>query len=66
MRHFYIQMERRVKGLAARETERECVRDGEWLKIGLALVVKTAVGETDQFGIIQDYDVRLYCYEKLF
>jgi hypothetical protein len=33
------------KGLAAGETERECVRDREWLKIELASVVKTAVGE---------------------
>jgi hypothetical protein len=43
--HIYTQTERRGKGLAARETERECVRDGEWLKIELASVVKTAVGE---------------------
>jgi hypothetical protein len=28
-----------------RERERECVRDGEWLKIELASIVKTAVGE---------------------
>ncbi len=42
-------MERRGKGLAAgeteRERERECARDGQWLKIELASVVKTAVGE---------------------
>jgi hypothetical protein len=28
-----------------RDQERECVRDGEWLKIELASIVKTAVGE---------------------
>jgi hypothetical protein len=50
--HIYIQTERRGKGLVARETERECVRDGAWLKMGLALVVKMPVGETDHFGII--------------
>jgi hypothetical protein len=27
-----------------RDTERECARDGEWLKMELASVVKTAVG----------------------
>ncbi len=45
-------MERRGAGLAAGETERErvCVRDREWLKIEVALVVKTAIGETDHFG----------------
>jgi hypothetical protein len=45
---------KRGKGLAAGETERECVcvRDGDWLKLEVALVVKTAVGETDHFGII--------------
>jgi hypothetical protein len=47
----YIKTERRGKGLAARETEREsvCVRDREWLKMEVALVVKTAVGETEPF-----------------
>ncbi len=30
-RHIYTQTERRGKGLAVRETERVCVRDGEWL-----------------------------------
>jgi hypothetical protein len=40
-------MERRGKGLAAGETERErvCVRDRRWLKMELASVVKTAVGK---------------------
>jgi hypothetical protein len=28
-----------------RDRERVCVRDGEWLKIELASIVKTAVGE---------------------
>jgi hypothetical protein len=42
--HFYTQTERRGKGQAARETERECARDGEWLKTELASVVKTVVG----------------------
>ena len=46
-RHIYIQTERRGKGLAVGETEREreYVRDGEWLKIGLVSIVKTAIGE---------------------
>ncbi len=48
----YIKTEKRGKGLAARETERECVRDRGSLKMGVALVVKMAVGETDHFGII--------------
>jgi hypothetical protein len=43
--HIYTQMERRGKGQAARETERESVRGGEWLKIELASIVKMAVGE---------------------
>jgi hypothetical protein len=45
--HIYTRTERRGKGLAAGETEREreCVRDREWLKIELASVVKTSVGE---------------------
>jgi hypothetical protein len=45
--HIYTQMERRRKGLAAgeRQRERECVRDGEWLKIELASIVKLAVRE---------------------
>jgi hypothetical protein len=40
------------KELAAGETERECVRGGEWLKMEVALVVKTAIGDMDHFGII--------------
>jgi hypothetical protein len=43
--HIYTRTERRGKALTARETERESVRGGEWLKIELASVVKTAVGE---------------------
>ncbi len=50
--HIYIRTERRGKGQATRETERECVRETEWLKIEVAWVIKTAVGETDHFGII--------------
>jgi len=41
------------------ETERVCVRDRVWLKIGMASVVKMAVGDMDHFGIIQDYDVKI-------
>jgi len=47
--HIYIRMERRGKGLTAGETERECVRDGEWLKMEVALVVKTGVGKNGPF-----------------
>jgi hypothetical protein len=41
--HIYIRTERRGKGLATGETERECVRDRDWLKMEVALVVKMAV-----------------------
>jgi hypothetical protein len=43
--HIYTQTERRGRGLAAGETERECVRDRGWLKTELASVVKTAIGK---------------------
>ncbi len=44
--HIYTRMERRENRLGTRETEREsvCVRDGEWLKIELASVVKWPLG----------------------
>jgi hypothetical protein len=51
-----------MKGKRARcqrDRERECVRDGEWLKMDVALVVKMAVGKTDHFGIILDFDARI-------
>ena len=43
----YIKRKEGARRLAARETERECVcvRDGEWLKIELASVVKMSIGE---------------------
>ncbi len=48
-RHIYTRTERRGNRLAAGETERErvcvCVRGGDWLKIELASVVKTAIEE---------------------
>jgi hypothetical protein len=49
----YIKQKEGARRLAVRETEREsvCVRDGESLKMEVASVVKTAVGEMDQFGI---------------
>ncbi len=51
-RHIHTQTERRGKGQAAGETERECVRDREWLKMELVSVVKTAVGRMmNYFGI---------------
>jgi hypothetical protein len=43
---FYTRTDRRGKGLAPGETERECVRDGESLKMELASVLKTAIGLT--------------------
>jgi hypothetical protein len=48
----YINRKEGARGLAARETERECVcvRDRESLKTEGASVVKTAVGGTDQLG----------------
>jgi hypothetical protein len=50
-RPIYIKRKEGGKKLAAKETERECVRDGELQKMEVASVVKTAVGETDHFGI---------------
>ncbi len=52
-RLIYIKQKEGARRLAAGETEREsvCVRDGESLKMEVASVVKTAIGETDQFGI---------------
>jgi len=44
-------MERRGKGLAARETERECAREGGWLQEEVASVVKITVEENGPFGI---------------
>jgi hypothetical protein len=55
-------MERRGKGLAAGETEREreCARDGELLKMELASVLKTAVGRRmNYFGISGEPNVRI-------
>jgi hypothetical protein len=53
-------MERRGKGLAARETERECARDGELLKMELASILKTAVGRRiNYFGISREPNVRI-------
>jgi hypothetical protein len=43
--HIYTRTERRGNGLDAGETERDCVRDRAQLKIELASVVKTAIGE---------------------
>ncbi len=51
-RPIYIKMERTGKRLATGETERECVRDGESLKMVVVSAVKMVVGETDHFGII--------------
>jgi hypothetical protein len=42
---FYTQTERRGKGQAAGETERECARDRAWLKTELAYVVKWLLEE---------------------
>ncbi len=57
---FYIQTERRGNGQAAGETERECSRDGEWLEIKLASVVKTVVGRRiNYFEISGNSNVRI-------
>jgi hypothetical protein len=52
-RPIYIKRKEGGKRLAAGETERErvCVRDRELQKTEVELVVKTAVGEMDHFGI---------------
>ena len=43
-----------------RERERECSRDGEWLKMELAFVVKTAVGRRiNYFEISRDPSIRI-------
>jgi hypothetical protein len=53
-------MERRGKGLAAGETERECVRDRESLKMELASILKMAVGRRmNYFGISREPNVRI-------
>jgi hypothetical protein len=59
---FYIQMERRGNGQAAGETEREreCARDGEWLEIKLASVVKTVIGRRiNYFEISGNFNIRI-------
>jgi hypothetical protein len=43
--HIYTRTERRGNRRGARETERDCVEDGKLLKIELAYIVKTAIGE---------------------
>ena len=56
-------MERRGKGLAARETERECARDGELLKMELAFILKTAVGRRiNYFGISREPNIKDYVF----
>jgi hypothetical protein len=55
-------MERRGKGLAAGETERErvCARDRESLKMELASILKTAVGRRiNYFGISREPSIRI-------
>jgi len=48
------------KRLAARETERECVRDGEWLKMELPSVVKRPLGEgLTYFRIYREPNIRI-------
>ncbi len=53
----------RKKGKRAsfqRDRERVCVRDGEWLKMELASVVKTAVGQRiNYFEISREPNVRI-------
>jgi hypothetical protein len=61
-RHIYTQTERRGKGLTAGETERErvCERDGEWLKMELASVVKMVIGRRmNYFEISRDPNIRI-------
>jgi hypothetical protein len=51
--YYLYQTERRGKKASCqRDRERVCVRDGDLPKMEVALVVKMAVGEMDQFGII--------------
>ncbi len=64
--HIYTQTERGNR-LGARKTERECMRDREWLKIELVSVVKTAVGERlTILGYSRIMTLRLQLREKLF
>ena len=57
---FYTRTERRGKRLAPRETERECARDGESLKMELASVLKTAVRRRiNYFEISREPNIRI-------
>ncbi len=43
-----------------RDRERECARDGEWLKMELASILKMAVGRRiNYFGISREPNVRI-------
>ncbi len=60
----YIKRNEGGKRLDTGETEREREREKVWetercWKLEVALVVKTAVGEMDHFGISQDQDGRI-------
>ncbi len=49
MSYLYSNGKKGERASCQRDRERVCVRDGGWLKIELASVVKMAVGETDHF-----------------
>jgi len=49
---YLYQKERRGKEASCRrDRDRECVRDGESLKMEVGSVVKAAIGGSDHFGI---------------
>jgi hypothetical protein len=51
-------MERRGKGQAAGDRERVCARDGEWLKMELASIIKMAIERRfNYFGISENSKV---------
>ncbi len=45
MSYLYSNGKKGKQARCQRDRERVCVRDGEWLKIELASVVKTVIGE---------------------
>jgi hypothetical protein len=58
--HFYTQTERRGKGLAAGETERERVCERQRMKMELASVVKMAVGRRiNYFEFSREPNIRI-------
>ncbi len=57
--YLYSNAKKGKRASCQRDRDRECARDGEWLKMELAFVVKTAVGRRmNYFEISRDPDIR--------